>query len=410
MTKPDAAVGTRSLEEILASIRKSLSDESVDGLVELSAAAAAAVRAESAPADADTAPASEGQQEAADALTNKLAGALNGTRPPDEDLTDLLAEPALPALEIPKDARKPDTSTAPDVSKDSLWFLRPGAPDDAQASPGADSHPVLSIDSRDEDDAAAGGSEEGPEAELKAEPRKLAVPRLDPEKISLLNKLKASSSAALEAIEKQSPVEEPPAVDLPTAFMRRTKPAAPDPSVLTRADTFRVPLFGGETDNRKPVVSIPSQPAKLVPDPVAEEAPAAAPAADVSVAPIAAEAGSADAAPDELVHAAAKTRPVIEPDVDDMLVAPTPAPAPVLDPAPVQEAAFDAAPEPASTADTAVAPPPPVPATANKPLEDMIAAVLEPVLQKLLERNLTPMLEAMVRREVVKALKDAGER
>lgn len=406
MTKPDAAVGTRSLEEILASIRKSLSDESVDGLVELSAAAAAAVRAENAPADTDTAPASEGRQEAADALTDKLAGALNGTRAPDEDLTDLLAEPALPALAIPRDARKPDTATAPDASKDSLWFLRPGAPDDAQASPGSGSHPELRIDSHDEDDAAADRSEERPEDELKAEPRKLAVPRLDPEKISLLNKLKASSSAALEAIEKQSPVEEPQVVELPTAFMPKAKPA-PEPSVLTRADTFRVPLFGGETDNRKPVVSIPSQPAKLVPDPVAEEAPAAAPAAD---APVAAEAGSVDAAPDEPVQAAAKTRPVIEPDVDDMLVAPTPAPAPVLDPAPVQEAAFDAAPEPASAVETGAAPPPPVPASANKPLEDMIAAVLEPVLQKLLEKNLTPMLEAMVRREVVKALKDAGER
>ena len=45
----------------------------------------------------------------------------------------------------------------------------------------------------------------------------------------------------------------------------------------------------------------------------------------------------------------------------------------------------------------------------ERSLEDMIAAVLEPVLHRLIEKNLEPVVQDLVRREVAKALKAARE-
>ena len=49
-------------------------------------------------------------------------------------------------------------------------------------------------------------------------------------------------------------------------------------------------------------------------------------------------------------------------------------------------------------------------ASRGESLGATIAAVLEPLIHKLLERNLTAQIEALVRREVEKALKDVAPR
>jgi cell pole-organizing protein PopZ len=118
MSKPDPAGG--SLENILASIRKSLSEQSTDALAEASAAAPAEQ-------DKDTKPPRKR------GLTQRLAGATaEAPLPPDvrgasDDLSDLLDDgpvKATPPGAPASDAASPAAATdAGSGGKDPLWFL-----------------------------------------------------------------------------------------------------------------------------------------------------------------------------------------------------------------------------------------------------------------------------------------------
>lgn len=417
MTQPDAA-GTRSLEEILASIRKSLSEETVDGIVELSAAAAAAARAEAKPANGGkaAAPAPKHEPQVAsgtDPLSDKLAGALNSTDAPVDDLADVLAESAPHASASPKVTATPGSSSPADEDKDPLWFLRPGAPEEPNREAPKGPLPKLEIDPfsgtrpRQRTDAA---SEAEPAAAAKEQEQIRTTPRLDPDRLNRINALKPTPTPtpAVEASpvevapEVDEPVDEPvedetPETPLPAASPAPTaaSDAAPtDTGLLTRRDAPRVPLFGGATDKRKPIVSAPLPSLLLVPDGDEEAAPAPAEREPAAAAPKAVVVPDEPAAP---LPATSEPAALVSVDaiIEKLRAEPVLLPAAALAPASASEPEQPATAEDA--ADAAASP--------NRPLEEMIAAVLEPVLQKLLERNLTPMLEEMVRREVEKALK-----
>jgi uncharacterized protein len=114
MSKPEAQ-STQSLEEILASIRKALAEEEVQGGADSDNPAPA----ESVKQPAQSAPAK------GDPLSGQLAVALNGSGghgpASDDDLSDLLAP--VPAKAAPAEA-EPSAPLAGD-KKDPLWFLAP---------------------------------------------------------------------------------------------------------------------------------------------------------------------------------------------------------------------------------------------------------------------------------------------
>lgn len=401
MTQPDAAA-TRSLEEILASIRRSLSEETVDGIVELSAAAAAAARAEAKPANGSKSAASAPKRATpatpvSDPLSAKLAGALNSADAPLDDLADVLAEPAPQSTASPKASAPASSPAATDEAKDPLWFLRPGAPEEPSREAPKGPVPKLEIDpfsagrpvERKQAAAAA-----GPVA-LPEEEQILTTPRLDPERLNRINTLKTPPAEEIGPDEVADAIVEPPEADPPSPSATAASAAAAAPlaasesmptqtGILSRRDAQRVPLFGGATDKRKPIVSAPL-PSFCLEPPEEEMVPSSEPAAPAPLA----------FAPDE-PETPVSTVPVAEsfetPSADP-LVPDEELSAPV--------AASEPEATPAGTASDDEANP-------NRPLEVMIAAVLEPVLQKLLEKNLAPMLEAMVRREVEKALQDIG--
>jgi cell pole-organizing protein PopZ len=386
MSKPEA--GTRNLEEILSSIRKTLANETVDGLVELSAAAAAAARAEAqAAADASAAAAAQTTGND-DALSGKLAGALNGddhaAAGEEDDLSDLFAEPKLPPLSIPKAGAEPDAASSP--NKDALWFLRPGAPDTpaptATPAPRFGEGPVLEMPMP----AAAPSEPTKAEAPKSEAPAKRDSLQTEPTKASVL----------------PAETSEPPAA----------KTTEAGEVSLTRPESVRAsfpPLFGASAAQRKPVVSAPAErpmPAAWRSDPTPPMAP---------------EPKMPEARPPE------------PPTARDTVQISEPEPAAIAKPAPA--AAESAAtmffkPAPASAATKAgppadlkpPVPPPAIPAVTgsaadaeavrdggaeadkpsapNGPLEDMIAALLEPVMQKLLDKNLKPLIEVAVREQI----------
>jgi cell pole-organizing protein PopZ len=116
MSKPDPAGG--SLESILASIRKSLTEQSPDALSETAAA----------PSDQD-----KDAKLPRKGLTQRLAGASaeapsGNPAPAADDLSDLLEGPADNAVSAPKAAPAPDVTSpvaAPAAAgeQDPLWFL-----------------------------------------------------------------------------------------------------------------------------------------------------------------------------------------------------------------------------------------------------------------------------------------------
>ncbi|RTL65181.1 MAG: DUF2497 domain-containing protein [Hyphomicrobiales bacterium] len=401
----------------------------------------------------------------------KLAGALA----PEEDLasqlTSVLSEATheaegeqdqAPATDAAEDPTSDAAPAGADLSK--LWFLRPGAPEDAPPVPSK--APALSLDAlptRDlteppsEKVAAAlfslsaraivdGGSSPAPavparpETPVVATPEPAAadgakrkVPRLDATQIEMINKLRASSAAAVENITSEADVvdlrkpalpeaasspapaivpapAEPVAAEAPSVLEKdeetseppaaRAEPAEADVGMLLSRPARSTPLFVGPNAQSRPIVSAPPLPLAPADDAEDAEAQPAAAAVDDTVTVVIEEPAVALAA-----H---------EPDLEDVLE-PTPL---VAEPAVSVEAAAaeDALPPPPvretiHTINTVAAPVPPPPAPVGmpatmggRPLEEMIAAVLEPVMQRLLEKNLGPMIEAMVRREVEKAV------
>lgn len=441
--------GTRSLEDILASIRKSLSDETVDGLVQLSAAAAAAVRAEANPTqrsiDGKTDPAATvtvADALADDLLRDKLAGALSteeAAETPPDDLSELLAEPSV-SLAHPAPAEAP-AEAAGESALAKLWFIRPGKPEEAQspgtssleidpfaetgARPPSNGQDATTIFSRSASQLLRDGAEVAQDAPTVANVLKAAAPRLDREKIELLNKLRASNAAAIEKIAKENAEAEaapatpepetsvaeaaaPSAEPLDTPPAKPSEPeaeegvpdvaqgegegaATPDGEQALRAlltlPERSTPLFGAMPDGRRPIVT--SAAAHLIPD--SEDEPPVPSSTEVQ----------------------GEAKPVAEmpgPGRADMTDAPLePLPVPVAEGA-SQDEASGAPVEIAAVASQAQSEAMPVPASAGeRSLEDMIAAVLEPVLHRLIEKNLEPLVEVLVRREVEKALKASRE-
>jgi cell pole-organizing protein PopZ len=111
MSKPDPAEG--NLEDVLASIRRSLSEQSTDALSE---AAAAAAR-----------PAAQRREGLARRLASATlaASAAEGARAQGDDLSDLLesAPPAGSVAAAPPAPQSPPASAPPTTEKDPLWFL-----------------------------------------------------------------------------------------------------------------------------------------------------------------------------------------------------------------------------------------------------------------------------------------------
>jgi cell pole-organizing protein PopZ len=122
MSKPDPT-GAKSLEEILASIRRSLAEEPPDRPPEPRVAQVKAGQPQPKPAS----PVANGSAKAngPELLAGKLAAGLNGASrapAPDDDVGELLAaEPKKPAPPAPADAPKP--AEAKGDAKDPLWFL-----------------------------------------------------------------------------------------------------------------------------------------------------------------------------------------------------------------------------------------------------------------------------------------------
>jgi cell pole-organizing protein PopZ len=125
MSKLETGGAAQSLEEILASIRKSLDDESSKGLSKMSKPSAAPATDARLPAE----PVAEG-------LSSRLAGALGGVGTSvDGALADFFAhrpQKDQPAAEAPA-----TPSAKPVEAKDPIWFLmRPGAAGDGPAGKG----------------------------------------------------------------------------------------------------------------------------------------------------------------------------------------------------------------------------------------------------------------------------------
>jgi len=132
MSKPDTP-GSQSLEEILVSIRQSLSQGKPDA-----AGSAANGHASATDRPAVGGPAPDKPNGAADrlGLSARLAGALNGAHGDggltDDSLADLLVDAAKAAAEAPSAA---DGAKTPAEAKDPLWFLtRPQGADEPNAA------------------------------------------------------------------------------------------------------------------------------------------------------------------------------------------------------------------------------------------------------------------------------------
>jgi cell pole-organizing protein PopZ len=350
MSKPEPT-GGKSLEDILASIRKSLADEPPGRQPELPAAPAKAALPQPKPAQPARAT-DASKPNGGESLAGKLAAGLNGApRTPtgsDDDLSDLLAAaPTKPVL-APVDAPKP-----PDARKDAkdpLWFL-------SRLSA------VATDAARSRDAEAPAGS---------AEEVKLSRPE------TLRPSLPPLFGAGSEPIPPAAPREEIPNVSL-TA---KTEPRDIQRQVGAEAAT-----------------------AKASPEPAATAAASIPPAAMVSppLPPPSTLIADNPAAKDVSTPSSAAF------DATPTVAATPPQPVTEIAPiAPTAKAETDA-PEPAPA--TAAVPAPgaePVSAPPAAAFEQVVGQLLEPVIRQWLHSNLPRLIEKAVRDEVVRAL--AAER
>ena len=345
MSKPEPT-GGKSLEDILASIRKSLADDPPGRQPELPVAPAKSALPHPQPAQpARVAEASK--PNSGESLAGKLAAGLNGAArtPPatDDDIGDLLATaPTKPAL-TPIDAPKPPEPRSD--AKDPLWFLSRLSATATDAARARD---------------AAEGPADSPEEVKLSRPETLR-PSLPP-----------LFGAGSEPIPPAAPREDIPNVSL-TA---KTEPRGIPHQVGAEATT-----------------------AKASQEPGAAAAASIPPAATVSP-------PSSPQGPHMLDNPAAKDVPTPSSAAFDATptVAPTP-PQPVTEIAPVVPAAQadTDTPEPASAPSTEPVSAPPVAA-----FEQVVGQLLEPVIRQWLHSNLPRLIEKAVREEVVRAL--AAER
>ena len=359
MSKPDPAA-TKSLEEILASIRKSLADEPSAPTPEPPAVPVPVVETAQ-PEPKPVSPVANG----ADLAGKLAAGLLNGvSRPsvPDDDLSELLAgEPTKPVPSAPLDAPKPPQAKSD--ARDPLWFLSRLSSAAADAlSPGS----------------AARDAAKAPAA--RAEEPKLSRPEtLRPS----LPPLFGSGSEPIPPATAREDIKD-------ISLTARTEPRGAPRQVNGEATTASVkPEVAASTPAPKPVVQ-------------------AAPPPALQALPIEADKAPKEAPPPPTPASALETAPTVA------VVTPQPPPKvePVVPVAPVRAAP---APEQAPpVADSAPAPSPqPAGAVPTRGFEQAVGELLEPVIRQWLHSNLPRMIEKAVREEVVRALaaeRDAAKR
>jgi cell pole-organizing protein PopZ len=390
MNKPNP-MGAKSLEEVLASIRKSLAEEPaeepVDRPAEPRLAPVQAPQPEAKPASPANI-AAKGPGSGSDSgsgsglLSSKLAGALNGaTRAAavDDDLRDLLAtEPKKPAASAPSGAAKlagaakPAAAAKPPESgsdvKDPLWFLT-----------------RLSA-------AAAGNASQGSGSAARA--RDVAkAPPTEEVKLSRPEILRASLpplfGAAVErapapiawARAEAAPTDEKPADSV--SLTVRTEPRTAPPQSVSETVTARAEPEAPSVVTPAPeTIAEAASPAAPAPQDTARagaletwlQVQVEAPAFDDPAPPV------AEAAFAALTEVKAEIVPEIVPERALLLVDSTPA----------------ANPLPAGTT------------LPTRALEQVIAELLEPAIQQWLQTQLPRMIETVVREEVARAV--AAER
>jgi|EndMetStandDraft_9_1072997.scaffolds.fasta_scaffold32863_2 cell pole-organizing protein PopZ len=325
MSKPELP-GNQSLEEILASIRKTLHDDRPDeGLSKLDNMPSPVQDEPPAPANGS-----------ADTLPNRLADALNGTGNghAEQDLTDLLASELPSPLQAPKPQIDNDTRDVP-------WFL---------------SRSPLTGD---------GAAKPATAATARAEPRLPSAPASEEISLTRPETLRRSFPPLFGAGEA-SPAR--PA-DIP---FDRPKPAEPVSATPARAETPIVP-----TPAVTEKILAAASPATLVQEPVA---------------PVETKTRAAEPVAPVVEKAAVLPEPVVEvaPVVREAAVAEMGAAADVA--ATVEAAPMQAKPDAAA-------------ALQGEPLQEVIARLLEPVIQQWLEANLPGMVEAAIREEVERQFK-----
>ena len=367
MSKPDPTA-TKSLEEILASIRKSLADEPPPRQPELPAAPAQTAQPD--PKPASSAASDPLKANGAEVLAGKLAaGLLNGvsrSQASDDDLSDLLATapkkpaPAAPAAAV--DAPKP--GEAKSNARDPLWFLTR-----LSAAAAADAPPP------------------GPAARAR-DAAKAPAPPVEDVKLSRPETLRPSLPPLFGA--GSEPI--PPAA---------ARPDIQDTGPTARTEPRNIPTqVNGEARPAKAEPEVPvTTPA--APTPVVQAAPPAPPPAI----PIAADTVSKEPPPASSAPETAPTVAVVIPSQ----------PAEVEPSAPGAQVRADPAAEPPPPmADSAPAPSPePVGAAPTRGFEQAVGELLEPVIRQWLQSNLPRMIDKAVREEVVRALaaeRDAAEK
>jgi uncharacterized protein len=359
MSKPDAA-GAKSLEEILASIRKSLAGDGGD-----------ASTAPRAPGRTPMPKSPEAEPLADDAdgdgqLSARLAGALNGPTNGaalDDDFMELLApddkKPAPPeagSTAKPGDARS--------EGKDPLWFLR--QPSGAGQSNGSQASTART-------QPAEGAPPVAPAATPQEEV-KLSRPEV----------LRASLPPLFGAETEQAPLPRTPPPEA-----RKTEPgivaAPPQPAPVALNGAGKAAPDNPLTARTQPSTP-PSQPVgeagKAVPE---TETEPALPAREPTLFRESAPAKAAEAAP--TTQPTAEVKPADAP-VDEALADTTAEPAPT----PVQDDAPATKPAPA-----AEAPPP-------RTMEQVIGDILDPLIRQWLDANLPRLVEKVVRDEVARAV------
>lgn len=360
MSKPDST-GAKSLEEILSSIRKSLAEEATDRPPEPRLAPAKAVQPEPKPASSGNAAANGA------GLSSKLAGALNGAASApahDDDLSELLAtEPKKPVPSAPASAAKPPEADGGDP-KDPLWFLS-----------------RLSA-------AAAGKSAPttGPAARARDAAKAPVAPPAEEVRLSRPEVLRASLPPLFGGGEAarapKAPADAPPmqakAADSVNPMARTEPRGLPWPAADGKAEPAQ------DKDKAGLAVSTAAPAAPLQAFSLFEQSPAKAdPRESLTLASL--PLGPAPSFGPEL------PAPVVEAE---------PAFTPPADPEPQSAAAEEEAAPGLSLAPAAALP--------TRALEQVVAELLEPVIQQWLQGNLPRLIEKVVREEAARAV--AAER
>jgi uncharacterized protein len=375
MSKLDA-IGAKSLEEILASIRKTLSGGGSDPSSGQRAAAPMLAPATLEPrAPADRAGDDDGL------LSARLAGALGGPvngAALDDDFSELLApEHKEPAPSDPASAAKP--AAAGSDGQDPLWFLKqPSAAGESNGTQAPTAH-----------------TQSGEAAPAPADEVKLSRPEV----------LRASLPPLFGAAEERptifrtAPAHAPKAPDsaAPTAKMQ---PPPPPPGEVGK--TAAGSVHTARTQPSMPSAQPADETAKAAPPPSAPRTRTDAnpsEAMQTAPAPVAREpAPIREAVPAPLAEAVPGPQPLPEAkpangSLGDVAADTTANKVPVLTREP-------SATKPAPTADATQA--------QARSLEQVVGELLEPVIRHWLETNLPRMVEKVVRDEVARAL--AAER